>query len=222
MVSKGISKEDYQEFQKNKDEQDFVYQTNERLRTLDFCIEQEREFCKELDAHIGNVQVDFINRLDNSFNKYTDIIKNQNKTIDILEKSIKIQDKQLNEFKNILESNQSNLITISKIIDNILNSIDDLTRKYDAMHQDIYGQFERQNKIIDQKIKDHKQEILNKPSEIPELKKSIDQKIELAELNGQNAVLRSSNNERQIMLIEKKIENLYQLIKSIDLTKKES
>jgi len=75
---------------------------------------------------------------------------------------------------------------------------------------------------VDNNLKVNKEEILSIPSELPHLKKMLDQRIELVELNGQNAVLRSSNNERQILLVERKIENIYQLVKKLDITNQES
>lgn len=52
------------------------------------------------------------------------------------------------------------------------------------------------------------------------LREEINKKVDLSLLDGQNSLLRSMNNEKQINLIEKKIENLYLMIKNIDLTSK--
>ena len=62
-----------------------------------------------------------------------------------------------------------------------------------------------------------RKEFLEKPSEIEDLKTSFKDQLELVSLNGTNSQLRSSNNEKHVQLIDKKIENIYQLIKQLEL-----
>ena len=88
------------------------------------------------------------------------------------------------------------------------------------IHKEVHGLIERLKLQVTNQIKESKEEILSRPTGILELQKLIESKIEIVELNGQNSALRSSNNETQIMLLERKIENIYQLIKKIELSEK--
>lgn len=100
--------------------------------------------------------------------------------------------------------------------------MDRLEKDRGVIRKEVNEQIERRYADFQTKLEANKQEIISRPSEIPDLRRLIDQKIELIELNGQNAVLRSANNEKQIMLVERKIENIYQLIKRIDINKQEA
>ena len=66
-------------------------------------------------------------------------------------------------------------------------------------------------------VKRLREEILSRPSEVKDIRKEFDEKLELVTLNGTNSVLRSTNCEKHLNLIEKKIENIYQLIKQLEL-----
>ena len=59
------------------------------------------------------------------------------------------------------------------------------------------------------------------PSEASEIKKHLEEKIDVVSLDGSNALLRSSNCEKHLNLIEKKIECIMLLIKKIDLNQQE-
>lgn len=65
-------------------------------------------------------------------------------------------------------------------------------------------------------------EIKSIPSGVPELKKDIESKLEAIALDGTNAILRSSNCEKHLNLVEKKIESILLLIKKIDLNQQGS
>ena len=92
---------------------------------------------------------------------------------------------------------------------------------HEKMHREYNGLIDRFKLDVTNQIKSLREELISRPTGLPELQKLLESKIELVELNGQNAVLRSSNNEKQILLIERKIENIYQLIKRLDLNKQE-
>jgi len=67
-----------------------------------------------------------------------------------------------------------------------------------------------------------KQEIILKPTGIEDVKKYLEQKLEVVAMDGSNAILRSANCEKHVNLLEKKIECIMLLIKKMDLNKQES
>ena len=131
------------------------------------------------------------------------------------------QDQQINKVKQ----DQNDLVTSEDFKDymracqGLLDSLFDQQKK---MQSEYHGLIDRLKIDFNNQIKSLREELISRPTGLPELQKLLESKIELVELNGQNAVLRSSNNEKQILLVERKIENIYQLIKRIDLNKQEA
>lgn len=62
-------------------------------------------------------------------------------------------------------------------------------------------------------------EMIGAPSSLESVKKEILGKLTMTSLDGSNAALRSSNNEAQIRLLEKKLENLAILVKKNEIAK---
>ncbi len=149
--------------------------------------------------------------------------------------SLKDFRQELGDISTILENNKRwirqvrseiedcvDLSTFNEKISALHDCIKSLQEEKISMRIEFNGLIDRIKLDFENKLKNQRQEILSIPSEVPNIKKEMDQKIELVELNGQNAVIRSSNNEKQILLVERKIENLYQLIKRLEIAKEES
>lgn len=70
---------------------------------------------------------------------------------------------------------------------------------------------------LDKKLSDAIKDISSRPSEFVQVKKSFDERLEVVAMDGSNAILRTTNCEKQLHLIEKKIEQIFLLIKKFDL-----
>ncbi len=213
----GLPKKEYQEIQQNRSEEDFKYDTNQRIQKLQFAIDEINKSLmesialqgsekKENDIQLHYVMESVMLSLKEFRQQLGDFAYESNACREVLRQ----MKENLNDYVHVKVFNER--------ISRLEESISQLSKDKDSVRKDFTGLIERFKSDCDTKIKTQKEEILSIPSEIPAIKKDINQKIELVELNGQNAALRSSNNEKQIMLVERKIENLYQLIKKIDIS----
>lgn len=89
--------------------------------------------------------------------------------------------------------------------------------KIAACQAAIKAELESLSASYEKKLIKIQQDFNNRLDGLIEFKKQVDDKMDLVALNGTNSTLRSSNNERHLQLIEKKIENIYQLIKELQL-----
>lgn len=216
----GIQKREYESIQKEKTEEDFKFNFNYRLQQFQFAIEALNEklgdSIAKQSSDIKSSEIERQNFQEKCLSKIQEFrIELNNFYID------------LNAFQEVVKDSQKkadSFISRSDFEQKISHFNQYIKIIYEekvAMRREFNNLLERVRSDFDIKLNTQKEEILAAPSELPDLKQSINQKIELVELNGQNAVLRSSNNEKHIMLVERKIENIYQLIKKIDISMQE-
>lgn len=212
----GIQKREFHEAQQMKAEEDFKYHTNQRIQNLQFAIDMINKSLASCVAAQGSDK----NCVD------TQIAEVMNATMSSLKEfrqelgDMATQMTNTNNWIRQVRSEIEDCVETSHFnekISHLHDCIKKLHSEKDSMRKEFNGLIDRLKSDFENRLKAQKEEILAMPSEVPNLRKLMDQKIELVELNGQNAVLRSSNNEKQIMLVERKIENLYQLIKKLDL-----
>jgi cell division septum initiation protein DivIVA len=108
------------------------------------------------------------------------------------------------------------------------NDVTSIKQKMDELNQEMIRFKSEIREYISQSIDQIEkknlqfiQEVKSIPSEASEIKKQLEEKIDVISLDGSNALLRSSNCEKHLNLIEKKIECIMLLIKKIDLTQQE-
>ncbi len=213
--SVGTSQDDYVNFQAKKAEEDFRYSTNVSIGNLERSFQNVISRIEKLDAEYGSREVSVRQELNEVMNSTMASLKEFRQTLgdfgtELFNLKVQVANIKVSLQDYVLKEDFDD--TISDMKDSY-----DFQKKYqEAMARDFVSSIERLRNEYDDKLKAMKAEILAVPSEIPALKKLIDQKLELVDLNGQNAVLRSSNNEKQIQLVERKIENIYQLIKKVD------
>lgn len=103
----------------------------------------------------------------------------------------------------------------------LLPAIKRMQNEIQSLRHEIDDVIARVREEFGRKLEEFKKSVIDKPSEIPVLKDEILKKLELVALDGTNSLIRSTNNEKQINLIEKKIENLYLMMKNIDLSSRQ-
>jgi len=91
----------------------------------------------------------------------------------------------------------------------------DITHVSDA--QDVSFKIFMQD--CEKKLADWKVEILGTPTANLKVKEELEQKMQMAQLDGSNAVIKVNNVEQQIKLLEKKLENLQLQVKRNELAK---
>jgi Sec-independent protein translocase protein TatA len=222
MVRTGISREEYQKHQEIKIDQDFMQQTNQRLQNLGFSIDHINNAINDLYSKLTTHQVNTEIEMTKIMDSCVKSLKDFRKIMDEFDKEVKHLSKMSDNYQQAEKNNLSLLHGLYNENTNFKQEIEVIKVKHENFRKEIFDLINRQSIEFNAKLKSVKEDIVSTPTGIPEMKRYFEQKIEISELNGQNAILRSSNNERQIMLIEKKIENLYQQLKSIDLTTRES
>ncbi len=217
----GIPKKDYQDIQQVKSQEDFQYQVNQRIQNIQFAIDEINQTLAKSIAQYGVFRVDCNNQITNildqvvsSMKEFRQILGNMKSDVSNLETWIKQTRSDLTGYVEVSVFNEK--------ISLLQDEISSIRLEKERTRNDLNGLCERLKSDFDARLKAMKQEILDIPSGIPDLKQALDQKLELLELNSQNYVLRSSNNEKQIMLVERKIENIYQLIKRLEIANQET
>lgn len=216
----GVSMDNYKAHQEIKHEGDFKNETNKSLQDILNKIELINTALKDLDANHHIFEVDtnaFLSEMSqncsSSLKEFRYALGDFRTEFDSLKWDFSGMQSDTSCMINDMEFEQKN-----KIFEESINATN---RQMDSMRKEFNGLMDRQKADFVKQLQAFKDELNARPSEIPDLRKLVDQKFELAELNGQNAVLRSSNNEKQIMLTERKIENIYQLLKKHEISKQE-
>ncbi len=220
MDKRGLSREEYKKRQEQCEAEKFSVQTNKRLQDIELSL---REHEKQLNTHRafhGGIRSDVDSQINEIMTATMTSLKEFRQTIGDFETHMKNQDSKIQELKDEQEQlvYQEDLTISLRLIDSALN---ELRKTQKAMHSEFNGLIERLKIDFSNQIKSLKEELISRPTGISELQKLLESKIELVELNGQNAVLRSANNEKQLLLVERKIDNIYQLIKKLELSKQE-
>lgn len=219
-MAKGMSREEYLQKQAIHNEEKLTVDTSKRLQSLETSLslirkEQQDQaallstFKSQLESSLIDFQKrlnDFQYTLRQSLNDFKDDLATKDKDIDEIYK----------DFNKFVDTEDLN---IEK--KNISNALLQTKAQYENLKAEIYGALERLRLEVLSLFKAFREEINARPSGISEVKQALSDQIQLIELNGQNSIIRSANNEKQIMLIERKIENIYQLIKRIDLQNQE-
>lgn len=217
---KGITNEEYEKVQKIRLEQDFQFSTNQRIQNIQFEVARMSKCISDCISKQGSVEVDHkteinavMNSTMSSLKQFRQELGDIQTELNASERNMKLLKDQLDQCINISTFNQK------------MSEFNQFIERYQLEKQEMKKHFKE---VIDQvtsdfrsKLKIQRDEILSIPSDLPRLEKLMNQKIELVELNGQNSVLRSSNNEKQIMLVERKLDNIYQQIKKLELINQE-
>ncbi len=214
----GISQEEYKKAQDLKAEEDFKYNTNQCIQNLRIIIDGVNKSLNNLIALVASDKVDADTQI-------SDVAKVNELGFHNLRQRLGDQQTELKEVSERLEKLDFLLKDCvvksdhEKHLSFLQDLIQEIRREKDVMCIHLKTEIQNLRSHFDSKLNAQREEVLNRPSDIPDLRKEFDKKLELVELNGQNSILRSSNNEKQILLVERKIENIYQLIKKIELSK---
>lgn len=216
----GIDKQRYQELQALKEEESFKYSTSQTLQNLKFDIDRIDEGLTRVMANRGSDKKDMDIQLQHVMEACMSSLKEFRQELGDMSTTLENYRSWMKQIRSEIEECVETK-TFNEKISRLEDSILQLRREREAVRNDFKALIDRLTADFENKLKAQKEEILAIPSEVPNLRKVMDQKLELVELNGQNSVLRSANNEKQIMLVERKIENIYQLIKKFELANQE-
>lgn len=121
----------------------------------------------------------------------------------------------IDEFKDNVHSKDWVLAMINSIHHSMSDQREDLFNHISRLEGNIYDS----NKNNEVKLNNMKTSFDMHPDEIRAFKEDILKKHESVALDGTNSVIRSSNNEQQLKILEKRVENIYLLLKKYELSK---
>lgn len=220
-MKKPISDEDNEEFQAKKAEQDFRYDTCQKLQNLHRAIEDLYVQLRQCIATQGSDHIRLDAKMDRTLDQLGSIVKQQTQRIETLELQIQ---KQKMEFAEVL-SNLGKSATRKEDLQHAFlllgDSLEKLRKEFETMQTNMNRNSLSQLAAYESSLRAFKHDMTSKPDPIPALRKEFDDKLELVTLNGTNSILRSTNNEKQISLVEKKIEQINLILKQHELNRQQ-
>ena len=215
---KGMSKETYDKLQAVKEDSDFKVNTDLALQSIKFAIETLTKSLQDAHAKIDFIKADMTSKSYDLVRNVSDNLGGQMQTLgDFRDAITDLKNQVASLTEDVNDKMQAK--AFFSLQDSMQHRIAMFKQELESLrHQNSQNMYDTLQKAVE-KINAAKEEIINMPSQLPEFEHMIDQKIQMCELNGQNALIRSSNNERQLHLIERKIENIYQMIKEIKLSR---
>lgn len=216
---RGSMTEEQKAFQQIKNENDFKNEIVLRFQKLESFFQSMQNDLDNICALHQQNQVDSIHATHEISNNCMQSLRDVRLLIGEVQKQIKIlSDESSLKFYDI-KSSYIERKDYSYDYNSLIAKNESLQRESVNYRNEFLALLAKQYHDFETKLADFMQKQALKPDPIPELKHLFDEKLDLVSLNGQNSVLRSTNNEKHIHLIEKKIENIYQLIKQIQLDK---
>lgn len=217
----GLDGDFYEEAQKLKADEDFKTQANDRIQKLEFALDEINTDLSQAFAIQSSNKTEMLIKFENLMQSTISSLKDFRREFGDLttmvqkhgDKICKLHDRQI----QLIDEERLN-----EKISHLNTETIKLLAVQDAMRHDFNEAIQRLSADFSARMKAVKEEILAIPSDLPTLKKEIDSNIALVEINCQNAVLRSGNNEKQLMLVERKIDNLYQLVKQLQIANQEA
>ncbi len=209
--------EEQKVFQAQKNENDFKTDVYQRFQKLEY-------FCKSLEADMDHLaalhqehQVESIHNAEHISDRCTESLKE----IRAVMAEIQKENKQLSDQNiSIIKHVESNYVPQTDYTKDYIADIDThvkLKTEIANNRNEMVALLAKQKNEFESKIAEILQKQTSKSDPIPELKQYFEEKLELVTLNGQNSLLRSTNNEKHLQLVDKKLENIYQLIKQLQL-----
>jgi len=219
-IPRGIPKEEFSRIQELKAEDDFKIDTAYQIGEIKICLSVLQESLSKAQGVISSNKAQIESQLSEILDGAMAAIKEVKKDLHAISNEIGLNRVRMSEIDYKLDSCAKEE-DLRETIAGLHECIENFSFEREQIRADFQRYVNTLRSQYDTKLDDFKSEIMNIPSEIPEMTRLIDEKVQLVELNGQNSILRSANNEKQIMLLERKIENLSQVVKKIELTKQE-
>lgn len=213
----GKSKEEIVAHQENKFQSDFIEQTNRKINCfeddLDKCYQLVENFNQSLESKIKSLEIEISNMQEKNaagIRKFNDLVDGFLENFHILESD-------LEDISTVIAKQEESTKKIHLSVDNLVDNFYQVRNEMSSMRNGISNDIGDCSRVFDYKLKVLKEEILSKPSPTENLKQEFSQKIEMVELNSQNGVLRASNCEKSIQLLERKIEQVNAMIRAIQI-----
>lgn len=195
--------------QELKNDQDFIYATNQSLQNLSVAFEGLR---KEFSLHSDQVGSK---------------LKSQEINIEKLGEKNAIHQKSCNDVldecrRNVqgcldaYETNAKNSLFSTLSLDSCIKSIKTLQEGFSRLESDsdrieqlIISEVLRLANLIESRAKNLKEEIISIPSEVPSLKSAIEEKVEIFNVNFQGVLRELEVMKKSAFVSQKYIEDLY-------------
>jgi len=174
-------------------------------------LEKERSFNEGFRSDISSKMSYALNKLESikySFDSYEDSITKLNAQSLACCGSLNSICRDLTEFREIDKCFKESYDNLAKEFQSLNSSVSQyMNREFSRIQNEVDGKFTVNNQIMNAY-----------PAALEALRDEIKHELELTSLNGQTAVLKSGNGEKQIQLLEKKVENINLLLKKYELS----
>lgn len=214
---RGISKKDYVEKQADKALEERSMYFNESINSLKDDVDEMECQISSVKANLGsflshiNGQIEeFKIRLDFVIGENSGRLGDMSLELEAHKGRYRILEENFNSMKEVLMA-CDNEITL------LWDELGVFERRINSFIVEWNGHLATQGQVFDRKLKEMEERILSRPSEVAELRREIKTQIELTTLNGQNSVLRCANNEKMIHILEKRLEQVFLLLKKNNL-----
>ena len=203
--------------QEEKNNNDFVYRTNQEIQNIWNKIDSlELLFQKHLASH-GSEISQFQAALDNHQSEMRDYLKLCNTNFDDFQKRLASH---VNDVLVCFEQVQNEFVSKTEInpklhsFKEVLSSLETSNR---MCNDNIRSLLQRFPALVDEKVGSLRDELNSRPSNESAIRQELNQTLDVVGMDVTNASIRCANNEKQLNLIEKKIEQLFLLIKKLEL-----
>lgn len=198
--------------------QEIINHNNQLAATNIALVDLRKSIEKLTSEHARHIATE-----DSRFRKIEDDMNRLNARYDTLTGSLSIsQDNQANKTENCLydlarkiESYEENALEISEF-HRVFEQVSQQLNQYseDLINQKIYvhSHLQKMSEEMKRTYEEFKHDLLNKPSEIPEVKDELEKKITAAIVDAEGISKKIGVCMKGSFVIEKKIENLYSLI----------
>lgn len=215
----GSMTEEQKAYQNDKNEQDYKTGITKRFQFLENEINNLKTSLHLTDCDQQQHHVDSIHTVHELSDTYKSSLKELRLVMDDIQKQNKLLSDQYNSILNYVSNHYVTKLNYSNDYISDVDTHVKLKHEIAQNRNEFQALLARQKNELETRLEAFIHNANSKVDPTVDLKKSFDEKLELVSLNGQNSVLRSTNNEKHIHLIEKKLENIYQLIKQLQLDK---
>ena len=213
----GMERNVYIDSQKGKEVEEFKFSTNQRIQNLQFAIDSINKMLSDSIANHGSEKKDIEIQISLFKDSIISSLKEFKNTIIQLEKMTEANKSLTAELLKVqmLYVPKSDL---DEKISHLNESILKLHSEKVSMRKEFNELIERLKMEVEIKVKISKKEILETPTDLPKVKILLDQNIELSETYYKSCAERFAKDEQKILMLEKKILNIYELMKEFKIS----
>lgn len=175
-------------------------------------IEKDHKFINEVNGKFS-----FFQYIENRVLKLEDEVKLFQENHTVLKTMLKRSHDDLESMINDLKHATYDKVFVNGLHESFMDNSANLIKQIKSLSTSLADQKKWVQEHVETRLQDLKSKFDMKPEDIEAFKKDMNEKMESVHLDGTNSTLKGQVLEQQIRIIEKKIENLYLLVKKLEL-----